>query len=33
VKRDGKAFDLEVAIDARAHENRLRAVCGYGEEE
>jgi hypothetical protein len=33
VKRDGQAFDLEVAIDARAHEIRLRAVCGYGEEE
>jgi len=33
VKRDREAFDLEVAIDARAHEIRLRSVCGDGEEE
>ena len=32
VKRDGEAFDLEVAIDARAHEIRLRSVRGYSEE-
>jgi hypothetical protein len=33
VKRDREAFDLEVAIDARAHEIRLGGVCSYGEEE
>ena len=32
-ERDGQTFDLEVAIYARAHEIRLRAVCGCGEEE
>ncbi len=26
VKRDAKAFDLKIAIDARAHEIRLRGV-------
>ncbi len=33
VKRDGEAFDLEIAIDARAHEIRLGGVGCYGEEE
>ena len=26
LKRDGKAFDLKIAIDARAHKIRLRGV-------
>jgi hypothetical protein len=33
LERDRKAFDLEIAIDARAHEIRLRALCSEGEEE
>ena len=33
LERDRETFDLKIAIDARAHEIRLRAVCGYGEEE
>ncbi len=33
VKRDGKAFDLEIVIDARAHEIGLCGVGSYSEEE
>ncbi len=29
LERDREAFKLKVAIDARAHEIRLRAVCDH----
>ena len=33
MERDRETYDLKIAIDARAHEISLCAVCGYREEE